>query len=48
MPDMALHERLAIFPLLALVVVVGLMPYWILEVIDGFDLAVAQLATAAP
>jgi hypothetical protein len=24
------------------------MPYWILEVIDGFDLAVAQLATAAP
>jgi NADH-quinone oxidoreductase subunit M len=48
MTDMALHERLAIFPLLALVVVVGLMPYWILEVIDGFDLAVAQLATAAP
>jgi NADH-quinone oxidoreductase subunit M len=48
MADMALHERLAIFPLLALVVVIGLMPYWILEVIDGFDLAVPQLATAGP
>ena len=47
MADMALHERLAIFPLLALVVAIGLMPYWILEVIGSFSRSVAQVATAA-
>jgi NADH-quinone oxidoreductase subunit M len=36
MPDMAPHERLAILPLLVLVLAIGLMPWWILEVIGGF------------
>ena len=48
MADMALHERLAIFPLLALVIAIGLMPYWILEVIASFSRSVAQVATATP
>jgi len=39
---------LAIFPLLALIVVIGLMPFWILDVIDGFSLSVAQPAAARP
>src|SRR5918995_1661523 len=48
MADMALHERVAIFPLLALVIAIGLMPYWILEVIGGFSRSVAQIVAATP
>jgi NADH-quinone oxidoreductase subunit M len=48
MRDMALHERLAIFPLLALVLAIGLMPFWILDVIDGFSIAIAEVASARP
>lgn len=33
--DMALYEQLAIFPLLVLVVIIGLLPAWILSVING-------------
>jgi NADH-quinone oxidoreductase subunit M len=46
MRDMALHERLAIFPLLALIVAIGLAPFWLLEVIDGFGSEVATIAAA--
>ncbi len=41
--DMALHERLAILPLLALVLLIGLWPAWILQVIGGFGTDLATL-----
>ena len=34
-PDLTARERLAVFPLLALVVVIGLFPFWVLAVIRG-------------
>lgn len=44
MDDIAWHERLAIFPLLILVVVIGLLPFWIINVINGATAAfVSQL-----
>lgn len=36
LPDMAPHERLALAPLLVLVVVIGLFPAWALAPIEGF------------
>lgn len=46
--DMALHERIATFPLLALVVIIGLLPMWLLEVIDGFSQTLIAILQPAP
>lgn len=44
--DMTISERLGIFPLLAFVVLIGVLPFWILGVIDGFSASLDASMTA--
>jgi NADH-quinone oxidoreductase subunit M len=39
--DLAVHEKAALLPMLAAVVAIGLAPWWVLAVIDGYGSALA-------
>lgn len=47
MADMTWPERLGIFPLLAFVVAIGVLPFWILGIIDGYSTSLVGLDAAA-